>query len=1520
MTIRKGLKIFWLTIVSISVLLFAVALTLQVPQVQTFIAAKAVEAVAGKLDGDISFEKIHFQPFRTLLLKNVVITDRNPVYDAVDSTKARVDTFFRAEYITAKFSLEGLVKQQCIHLRSVVIENGQFNLVLEDKPDAKEGERKETDNLSRIFRLKKPEVPRRNEKEIFHIKDVELKNMAFTMKNFKTRKVPYKGGICWDDLDVRDINLSANELQFKASIMSGTAEHLSFTEKSGYRMEAMSGSAKVGRGKTIVEDLTIDDPWSMLHLPSYVMSYDNVRAFADFISKVKIDAEISDSQIDFKTLGYFAPGLAENGLKAAVSGKLSGFVDNIDIKDLRFASSEGGFSGMVNGNMKGLPEIGDTKIKASVKGLNFTTKGLSRFLSHWAKDSEIDFSRFAKGVIFMTDARTNGNLNDLYINASISSLIGRMKADMNIKNIVAQNRPLKIKGTAGTENLDIGKVIGKEVLGPVTLRTGLQATLGEPASLKIDSLFVDRLHFYGYDYTGLKAVGMLSDNMFNGTIIANDPSLNALLQGGFALSAKTHNARYKFYANIEDADLNALNIDKRGRSKIRFSTNANFTKRENGNILGDIDIADMRFTNRDSTTNIGNINLTSHSSDNVYKMRLRSQFAEGSFSGTAPITQFAKDLISLTARKELPALFASESEKWEKNSYNLNFYTHDTWKILTFLMPGAYINKGTSLNVKISNDGHLDASLNSQRIAMNTNNLQDISIKLCNEDGILTGDMTSTKASLAGFSFNDSHLKFLADSNHFGLSCSYDNHSDAENHGELVINGDLSRPDEELIADISLLPSSLFFNDRQWNILPSSAKISGKDIRVDSLEVISGDQRIYAYGSTSQTSRDTLTFGLYRFRLGALAPLLKQDISVSGTATGDVRLTSPMNEKGLLADIVCDSTFIAGEPLGTVRAGSFWNEEFQRFDISFKNEYNGKSNIEAQAKFTPKSQMLDASVALDSLNIKYAQPFLTEVFSEMDGFISGDILAEGPLSMIEVRSMDTELENVLLKVAYTNVPYYADGPFHLDDTGVYFDNISIKDRFDGTGTVNGGIKWSQMKDISFDTRIKVQNIEAINLAEGMNESFYGNLYATGNVSITGPAHSLLLTADAVTSKTGQLHIPMSGATTAGKRANLLKFIEPVRNVYIDPYEAMLAKLQDKDHRRGDFKVRLKVEASPNVQAFVEVDRSTGNVLSGQGNGLIELEAGEDIFNIYGDYTLTSGKYNFSALGLVNREFTIKDGSLISFSGNIMQSSLDLDAVYNTKTSLSTLLADESSVGTRRSVECGIKITEKLSNPRLEFFINVPDLNPMIKSRVESALSTEDKIQKQFLSLLISNSFLPDEQSGIANNSSMLYSNVTEAMANQLSNILHKLDIPLDLGLKYQPTDQGSDIFDVAVSTQLFNNRVVVNGNIGNKQYEGGGVQNDVVGDLDIEIKLNRPGTIRLNLFSHSADQYSNFLDNSQRNGGGITLQTEFNSFKQLIKNIFSGKKKRQEAKAEEIQSSLSGERTGFSISEEEKEK
>ena len=213
------------------------------------------------------------------------------------------------------------------------------------------------------------------------------------------------------------------------------------------------------------------------------------------------------------------------------------------------------------------------------------------------------------------------------------------------------------------------------------------------------------------------------------------------------------------------------------------------------------------------------------------------------------------------------------------------------------------------------------------------------------------------------------------------------------------------------------------------------------------------------------------------------------------------------------------------------------------------------------------------------------------------------------------------------------------------------------------------------------------------------------------------------------------------------------------------------------------------------------------------------------------------------------------------------------------------------MSSRRTVECGLNVSDKLRNPKLAFSINVPDLDPMTKSRVESALSTDDKVQKQFIALLVTNNFIPDDQSGIVNNSNLLTSNVADLMANQVNNLLQKLDIPLDLGLNYAESGTGASIFDVALSTQLFNNRVTVNGSVGNRKHMTN-YNSDVVGDLDIEVKMDKSGQVRLNLFSHSADEYTNYLDNLQRNGVGVAYQKEFDSLKQFFRDLFTPKSQR----------------------------
>ena len=1478
------------------------------------VAEKVVGIVSGKIDGNITFEKIHFKPFTTLVLKNVTITDNNPIHDVLNPASQPVDTFFHARYIIANMSFKGLTGHEGLHLDRATIKDARMNLVIEDDHT---GIRPKTDNLSRIFGIVKKDKPEYNEKELFHIKSVNIEDFTFCLKDFSSIRPPYKGGITWSDLHITEIHLDAKELQFKGGVMTGEAEHLSFQEKSGYVCNFMSGKARVGNGKTIINDLRLVDPWSDLDMPLYMMSYSGVKAFQKYIEEVRMDAEIADSRIDFRTIAFFSPDLQQNNLILdADSGTFSGTIDDFSIRNMKLASLAGGFEGILTGSMKGLPDIERTSIDARLEEFKVSSRGLGTFISEWMQEGELDLSSYASGTTFLLNAHAKGLLNGLDIDTDIHSAIGALSGKIRVDNLISEEEQVGISGSVRTRDLNLGRFIGTDMVGATTLIATADVKLAKgdkPINALIDSLEIERLHIYGYDYSQISGFGLVSKDAFDGRIACSDPNLNFMFHGRLGLSPRTNNTIYKFYAIVGHANLNAMNLDKRGKSEISFRTSADFRRTMGGDIYGDISLDNLILENKEGIYDIGEIKLTSVSKNDIYRMGLRSGFANGSYTGTAPVTEFISDLNNVTLKKELPSLYADPSYEWKGNRYTLDFEFNQMQDVLSFVMPGLYIANNTSLNAKLTANGKLNGALNSQRIAFGTNYMKDLAVNFNNYDNQVTGEIRSNEISVATLKLNDNSFKILADNDHIGFGYTYDNQSEMENKGEFIMHGDLSRQQDSIRLGVNILPSMIYLNSREWRIQPSELEVNPDGVDVTSIDFLSDEQSINITGSISAARKDTLSLNLNRFDISILNPLLGTDFGIKGAATGSVQLTSPMKSKGILVNMICDSTYLAGKPLGILSLGSNWDEDFERFDITVRNEIEGRSNLDIRGKLTPKTRSLEATADLDRLYIGYAEPFLKDVFNDMSGYISGTVDIDGPLSDLDIVSNGTKLEEGILQVAYTNVPYHADGEFHIDRSGVYFDDIKLRDRYTGSGLLYGSINWNAFKNITFDTRIKVNEIEGINLTERQNEAFYGNLFATGNISISGPANALTMNIDAMTAKPGEIHIPISATATSGS-SNLLKFTEEEKEVFIDPYEVMISSMQSKEESASDFIVNMNINAQPDVTAYVEIDKASGHVISGRGNGTLAMTAGNDVFSINGDYTLTGGSYKFVALGFVNRDFEIQDGSSVTFNGDILESSLDINAIYKTKVSLSTLISDTTSVANRRTVECGIEITDKIINPRLSFSIEIPELDPTIKSRVESALSTEDKVQKQFLSILLSNSFLPDEQSGIFNNSTMLYSNVSEVMSSQLNNILQKLNIPVDLGLNYQPNEKGNDVFDVAVSTQMFNNRVVVNGSVGNKQYSSGG-QTDVVGDLDIEIKLDRSGAFRLNLFSHSADSYTNYLDNSQRNGVGLTYQTEFNSFKQFFRSILMSKKKRQEARRAEEEALIDGAKVNLKITD-----
>ena len=1493
LTVKRTLKILWLTAVAVTAIILAGILAIQTPQVQTYLASKVVKRLSEKIDAEISFEKIHFKPFNTIVLKNIAIVDRTPC-----DTSAP-DTLFRSEYTIARFTLKGLRKQEGLHIRRAFIRNAAMNLVIED----------DETNLQRMFGLEKNPDKEKSDKNIFDIRRVEIDGMSFCLNNFRSEDstAVQEGHIDWKDLHVSDIRISARRLKLSGGVMSGTLDFMSFKEKSGYICNSISGEARVGNGKTILENVHISDPWSDVSLLSFIMSYEDSEDFKDFTREVRLDADIDDSRLSMKTLSYFASGLSGNSFTARIQGKASGEVDDLSLDNLLIDAGSNNISGIFSGKISGLPDISRMYLDLKAKQLKFSTKGLDTFISQWSgKGSGAGLSGYAAGERFSVDGNIRGRLDRLSVILGVHSSIGKIYADISLSHLISKTKSIRIAGNLKTADLDIGKAIGNNMIHECTLEAGLQASLGNrdgAPELTIDSLFIDRLNFNRYDYSGIAAKGKIAKEAFDGKIVCNDPNLNFMFQGLFNLSRRTSNALYKFYMNVGYADLNAMNFDKRGISRIRFRTTANFNWiQKSGDLLGDIDIAGLVLENMMGKHEIGEININSYSSNDIYRMSFSSDFADATYTGTGSLPEFIKDFQAVTLRRELPSMFRDSLKTDAKGRYRLSVKTYDTMDLLSFLAPGVYIADSTSLYVGIDTTGIFNASLSSQRIAYKEQYIKDVDLHIDNSDGAIKGELGSGSLRFATLMLKNNRMVFFADDDHLGIGLSYDNRSTLSNRGEFFAIGDISRDTEDKMAlDVSILPSSIYLNDREWSISPSKFRICGKEIDVDILEFLSGDQAIRVTGSTSAEKDSRLTLNLDRFDISIVNPLLKKDLAIKGALTGQAILDTPYSNLGLQMDFLCDSTSIAGSSLGTVTIAGSLDNIRKSLGIKVSNNIDGAKTLDIDGSYGLKSKNADFNILLDRFDIACATPFVSSVISQMSGYVSGRFSADGPLDRLTARSENAGFENAILRIAFTNVPYLLNGGFRMDETGIYFDRISIEDSKGGNGLLTGNISYDHFKDIRFNARADVLNIEAINLDASQSETFYGNVSATGSVEFSGPMNALQLTVNAATSGDGQFHIPLSSSSNA-TGSNLLTFKEPVVIKKVDPYEAMVQRLQSQEKRESDFRMKLRVAANQGTEAFIEIDKATGNVLSGRGDGVIDidLQPKKDIFNITGDYTIASGNYRFVALGFASRDFSIQDGSSVKFYGDIMESTLDIDARYTTKASLSTLIADTTSVANRRVVECGISITDKISNPRLKFSISIPDLDPTIQSRVESALSTEDKVQKQFLSLIISNSFLPDEQSGIVNNSSILYSNVTDIMTNQLNNIFQKLDIPLDLGLNYQPNDKGNDIFDVAVSTQLFNNRVIVNGNIGNRQYNSGSSGSDVVGDLDIEIKLTRSGALRLTLFSHSADEYTNYLDNSQRNGIGIAYQKEFDRFDTFIRNIFRSRKKREEEERQEL--------------------
>lgn len=1476
------------------ILVIGGVLALQSPAAQSFLARKALERILGDIDGEIRFESLQLRPFHGFSASGVTILDRHPYIPRRDSLAAPPDTLLHIGSVSATFNALSYLTDGALAIRSARVNDVQFNLVRSPKDST----RNEL-NVMRIFGLGGKDDSPRKPLSLLTCRNLQVTGARFRYIDYpklETRDSLRREGMDYADMDFR-FDLLATDFSILNDTYSATFRRLDCREKGGLAVDSMTGRLRLGPTDSELLDAVITDPYgSDLHISRLTARYDaGTAAVDDLFNAVPTSLELEPSVLDVRSLRPYARSFDGMHLRAKLEGSVSGPLDKLSIRSLRVEELGSGITALVSGRLQNISagEPDAIRFDLSVDQLRASAAAVDQLVAGAAPGTDPGLRHLYKGGPVILNASASGTPDAMQLRVRADDAAGgQVRFDGRVAQLLSK-RPAVIDGTAGTTRLNLGEILDVESLGTVTLDTRFTAELKPTGpEAKIYSLGIGQLRFAGYDYGQIYATGILGRNSYKGSIVSRDPNLDFLFGGQITLPTDTEDGKYAFTADVGYVDLSALHLDSRETAQLDFRLVADYRQTPDGDFHGDVHVRNLNLKDETGTHHVGNISLRSSSAEGDHRMDLTSRFANGTFQGTESIGRFVTDLLDATVRHDLPTLAGEPAGNSDRRgSYRLDFALGDTREILGFFLPSLYVAENTGLGLQLDADGRMDAQLTSDGLVWDSIFAKNLDLNLDNAAGYLTATVYSDEAGISEITLLDNRLNAYAAENAVDLRYAFEmSGTQPGDGGDLHLRGFLSRdPDEEEVVLTADVPSShLVWFGTPWDLVASRIRYRGLDLEVDGLHLSSGEQSLRADGRLCPIDDAVMTFQLSDFDIDVANRLLARaglDLGLKGQLSGRAQLISPYEDiPNLLARLRSENTFVSGYDAGTVHFESDYQDDEERFYVRLSD--SGKT-LDARGFIYPgASSEVDMRVRLDRFQMGVAAPVLSSVFSDFEGLLSGDVIVTGPLDNLSIDGNDVRVADGLLQVDFTDVPYFVDGELLLSDHRMRFDSLKIRDRYDGTGRIRGGLSYPGFSDIRYKLDLDVDRMEAIDLGKKQNSNFYGNLFATGNVAIDGDLGHFGLKVDARTVRGGTLHIPFdySVDATAG---DLLRFVEPKRFERVNPLDSIITRKRSVSSTPTAVDVDIHVQATPDALVLMEVDPTTGNLLSARGEGNIDIGYHGDDFTIGGDYTVTSGNYHFSAI-VASRDFEIENGSSVHFNGDIYDSDLNVQASYSTRASLAPLIADSTS--TRVPVVCKVAISDKLRNPSVDLDIEIPQLDPTTQGLVSGALNTEDNIQRQFLSLLVSGNFLPSEQSGVVStNSNLLFSNVSAIMSDQLSNILQTLGIPLDLGLNYQSSESGNDLFDVAISTQLFNDRVIVNGSVGNRPYSASGTNtSEVAGDLDIAVKLNKTGSVRATFFSHSTDQYTNYLDTSQRNGAGFSYQKEFTTLGSLIRSIFLG--------------------------------
>lgn len=1478
--VRKFLLRFFLyllaTIIILPIILFFV---LKSPTVQTYLGHVAAKYISKKLQTEVSIRAIDFSYDLDLVLLGIKVNDKRK-NEALSLDRIRVDI--------KDYSLS----DHYILLDKVFIDNLSFNL--------KKYKDENKTNIQFIFDFlaSKDTIVDTTKAPKWTIvcEDVNISNSNFSVENqHKTFEPDF---IDFDHLGLSQLNLHIENVVFNGDSLFGKIENLSVNERSGFIIHDFTTQfVLVPNKKIIANDLKANCNNTKLDL-NVRFDMNSFKDFDDFETNVKLTANFKKTKVDMHDISYFARGLRGMKNVITISGEFKGKINNFKCKDFEFAFGKNTyFKGNIVSN--GLPNIEETF--ADIRFKSFTTSQqdiINITLPSKKEKKSIKLPEILKNFGFINITGTyTGFYNDFVADLNINTNLGTIKTDLALKRNT--NNIFEYHGDIGAENFALGKFINLPDLTKISFTTNVNGKNLDIENMTISSeTKITQAFFKNYNYQNIDIDAKIEDKNISGTINIDDPNLN------FSINAKiediVNKKHFKLFANIEKCKLHNLNIvEKDSIFNISTEIIADFKGFNLDEVAGEINLNKIYIVKNQNKINNFKINLNINKNVNKEKnIVLKSDFLDLTASGNFVLKNIVKDFKHILTNY-LPSIIKYNNDSIEIANSTLklqaNIEIQKINQLFNLLNINASISENSKINLTIDNNvDSLYISLNTKKATLSSNVFNELSfVSYANNKEFishtiikeikLTDSLKIKNINLFTKEYNDSSF----------ISLNWKDSTSILKQGSFYNIIDFKE-----FPKLNLCLQNTFFNynNNVWKVSDKNLiKIDSSSLFFQNLKFENYNESILIDGTISENISDELMLSLNNFNLKNIENIVNQiGINIKGSISGDLTLKNLYKSIQVIADIRIKKFTFNDDELGDLKVTSWWDNSNQALklnaDIIYFGEAGTSKPLSVDGFIFPnnKENPYTLTVNLSNFKLKLLNKYVSSVVSNLKGTTTGAITItgtkEGPIIEGKIKLFKTSFRFNYLNTSYnfTHDIVFKKNAISIQNL-ILNDTLPHKSEFDHVAICNCIITHNFFKDIRYNVNAKLNNLMCLNTTINQNSSYYGNALVSGLLEVIGKTNDIKINIVAKTEKGTKFFMPLS-STSEAQEYKFINFIDNKDGVILK--DSISINKEVKKVSSG-LVLDMKLEITPETEAQLIFDSRLGDIIKAKGRGNIEININTlGTFSMFGNYVIEEGDYLMTLQKIINKKFIIRKGSSVTWNGDAANAEVNISAVYKVRASLYELnrqeIIDPDTSRRNIPVECTILLTNKLLNPIIDFDIDFPTLSDRQRSQYKDVVQQE--INKQVFSLLIMNSFYAD-QSQAGQYQESVNNNSIELLSNQVNNWLSSVNKNVNIELNYkQGGATTKDEVEVGLSTSLFGDRVTIDGMLGsNRNNTMENNSNNVIGDVNVDVKLTKDGKLRAKVFNKSNESNAIQKNSLYTQGIGLFYTKDFDRLSELFR-------------------------------------